>query len=305
MNPYRYCFLLILLLRCTAHIAAQIPDGYYVAAEGKSGAALKSALYRVIRNPDVLSYAELWTAFEATDALKTSKVWDIYSHKPHEGADYVFDFRHHRCGTIRKEGDCYNREHLLPRSWFQGATFLESDLFHIYPTDGYVNNRRGNLPFGEVGITIWESTNGSKIGQNTFGGYTQTVFEPIDEYKGDVARSYFYVVTAYEDQLHKWRSEQLGAEPYPGLSKWSLGLLLKWHREDPVSLKEVRRNEAIFRLQKNRNPYIDYPELVEYVWVESTKKSFLPETMPDSFRKIEYSPFERWLDRVTDKLLSR
>ncbi|MDD2513807.1 MAG: endonuclease [Proteiniphilum sp.] len=300
MNQRCYnCFALVVLLAFSIPLAAQIPDGYYARAEGMRGAELKSALFRVIREPAVLSYTEIWEAFEATDAHKNDKVWDIYSHEPRGGgATDGFDFRQHRCGSIRKEGDCYNREHLFPRSWFRGTSILESDLFHIYPTDGYVNNRRGNLPFGEVGIMNWESTNGSKVGQNTFGGYSKTVFEPIDEYKGDVARSYFYVVTAYEDHLHRWHSDQLGGDRYPGFSKWSLDLLLKWHREDPVSLKEVRRNEAIYRLQKNRNPYIDYPELVECVWGSSDSTLFCQEAMSDSFRAIEYSPFERWLERV-------
>lgn len=305
MNITRYYLYLFILLAVTAPLAAQIPDGYYTPAEGESGAALKSALFRVIGEPKVLSYKGIWGAFETTDAFKNGRVWDIYSHNPREGAAYSYGFRQHRCGTSRKEGDCYNREHLFPRSWFRGTVSLESDLFHIYPTDGYVNNRRGNLPFGEVGIISWESTNGSKVGQNTFGGYTRTVFEPIDEYKGDVARSYFYVVTAYEDQLHKWHSDQLERNRYPGFSKWSLALLLKWHREDPVSLKEVRRNEAIYRLQQNRNPYIDYPELVEYVWGNADNEPFHSEAMADSYREIEQSPFERWLDRIMGLITTR
>lgn len=197
--------------------------------------------------------------------------------------------------NFQKEGDCYNREHTLPRSWFKGSRLLESDLYHVYPTDGYVNNRRSNFPFGEVGISIWESTNGSKVGQNTFGNYTKTVFEPIDEYKGDIARTYFYMVTAYEDIVPLWRSDQLSESSYPGLSEWSLQLLLKWHRQDPVSLKEVRRNEEVSKIQGNRNPFIDYPQLVEYVWGADSSLAFEPDSLTDSFVLIEYSPFERWL----------
>ena len=183
----------------------------------------------------------------------------------------------------------------MPRSWFKGSRLLESDLYHVYPTDGYVNNRRSNFPFGEVGISIWESTNGSKVGQNTFGNYTKTVFEPIDEYKGDIARTYFYMVTAYEDIVPLWRSDQLSESSYPGLSEWSLQLLLKWHRQDPVSLKEVRRNEEVSKIQGNRNPFIDYPQLVEYVWGADSSLAFEPDSLTDSFVLIEYSPFERWL----------
>lgn len=305
MIIFRYFISLFILSVLTFSLVAQIPHGYYTQAEGRSGAALKSTLCSLIGDPKVLSYREIWDAFEYTDAFTNDKVWDIYSHAPGDAGAYSYDFRQHRCGTSRKEGDCYNREHLLPRSWFRGTAALESDLFHIYPTDGYVNNRRGNLPFGEVGIIYWESTNGSKVGQNTFGGYTRTVFEPIDEYKGDVARSYFYVVTAYEDELYRWNSDQTSRDRYPGFSKWSLELLLKWHREDPVSLKEVRRNEAVYKLQQNRNPYIDYPQLAEHVWGDADKEPFYSETIADSFREIEQSPFERWLEKIMGFMMTR
>src|SRR5690554_291792 len=286
-------------------LSAQVPEGYYAHARGKHGAVLKTALFEIIREPDVVSYSQLWKAFEKTDALRNKKVWDMYSDHPEEGATYHFDFRNNRCGSSRAEGDCFNREHSLPRSWFKGTKLLESDLFHLYPTDGYVNNRRSNLPFGKAGITYWESTNGSKVGQNTFGSYTKTIFEPIDEYKGDFARTYFYVVTAYEDKVHQWRSDQIGGSSYPGFSDWSLILLLKWHREDPVSLKEVRRNEEVYKIQKNRNPFIDYPELVEHVWGDTMTSQFQPEVLTDSFLEIECSPFERWLKGMSDLIKLR
>jgi hypothetical protein len=92
-----------------------------------------------------------------------------------------------------------------------------------------------------------------------------------------------------------WRSDQLSESSYPGLSEWSLQLLLKWHRQDPVSLKEVRRNEEVSKIQGNRNPFIDYPQLVEYVWGADSSLAFEPDSLTDSFVLIEYSPFERWL----------
>lgn len=295
MKYFPHSIFAVIYLFVSLSICAQVPDGYYAAAGGKTGAELKTALFRIIRNPRVVTYAQLWEAFEATDRQKNNKVWDMYSDHPEEGAAFLFDFKTSRCGTYRNEGDCYNREHTLPRSWFKGTPSLESDLFHLYPTDGYVNNRRGSLPFGEVGITYWESSNGSKIGQNTFGNYTKTIFEPIDAYKGDFARSFFYLVTAYEDKVPQWRSDQVGGSRYPGFSDWSLNLLLKWHREDPVSIKEVRRNEEVFKIQENRNPYIDYPELAEHVWGKFKTDNFQPEALSDSFLEIECSPFERWL----------
>lgn len=287
--------LVIFLLFYTSALHAQVPEGFYISADGKSGAELKTALFNIIKNPKVIAYSKLWEAFANTDTGKNNKVWDMYSDNPYGAADYYYDFRNNRCGTFKKEGDCYNREHALPRSWFRGTKLLESDLFNLYPTDGYVNNRRSNLPFGEVGIASWESTNGSKIGQNTIGNYSKTVFEPIDEYKGDFARTYFYLVTAYEDELASWSSDQVGVDPYPGFSDWSLELLLKWHREDPVSIKEVRRNKEVYKIQGNRNPYIDYPDLTEYVWGVLFDEAFTINSFSDSFYLIEYSPFERWL----------
>ena len=289
--------IILILLFISFSLHAQVPDGFYSSAEGKSGAELKTALFNTIRNPEVVAYSELWKAFEITDSRKNNTVWDMYSDKSVGSADYYFTFSTDRCGSYKKEGDCYNREHILPRSWIKGSRLLETDLYHVYPTDGYVNNRRGNLPFGEVGIITWESTNGSRIGQNTFGNYTKTVFEPIDEYKGDIARTYFYMVTAYEDIVPEWTSDQLGGSSYPCFNEWALGLLLKWHREDPVSLKEVRRNEEVSKIQGNRNPYIDYPELVEHVWGVNSSIAFESEKLINSFLLIECSPFERWLDQ--------
>lgn len=298
MNNLNNSILVVIFLCVSFSLTGQVPKGYYADINGKSGAELKTALYNIVKEPDVLPYSRLWQAFEVTDTRKDNTVWDIYSENLEVGALYYYDFKNNRCGLSRKEGDCYNREHTLPRSWFNDTPYMDSDLFHIYPTDGYVNNRRSNLPYGEVGITMWESSNGSKIGQNTFGSYTKTVFEPVDEYKGDLARTYFYLVTAYEDYLPGWSSEQAGGSKYPGLSDWSVELLLKWHHEDPVSIKEVRRNEEVYKLQGNRNPFIDYPDLAEHVWGTTSEIPFNLNMHVDSYMLIECSPFERWLESL-------
>lgn len=247
---------------------------YYSSVTGKKGSELKTALFEIIGNPDVLSYAEVWSAFEKTDVKADGSVWDMYSDNPGGKAAYSFSFHQKRCGTYRREGDCYNREHAIPQSWFKGASPMYSDLFHLYPTDGYVNNRRGNLPLGEVGIFSWESANGSRVGQNTSGNFVQTVFEPVDEYKGDFARTYFYMVTAYENDVADWRSPQIGGNSYPAIRSWALEMFLRWHREDPVSEKERNRNNAVFAIQNNRNPFIDHPELAEHVWGNKKDRAF-------------------------------
>ncbi len=271
----RFFISFALLLLATA-IFAQIPSGYYDSANGvKGGATLKTAFYQIIKNPDVVSYAELWRAFPKTDKRPDNgKVWDMYSDIPNGTPPYLYAFGTNQCSNYRQEGDCYNREHSFPASWFGKIAPMYNDLFQIYPTDGYVNNRRSNYPFGEVGIASWTSKNGSKVGQNTFGNYTATVFEPIDEYKGDFARTYFYMVTAYENRVANWKSAQLANNTYPAFSTWSKELLLKWHRMDPVSNKEIARNNAIYSIQKNRNPFIDFPKLAEYIWGNKTNEVF-------------------------------
>ena len=166
-------------------------------------------------------------------------------------------------GNYSKEGDCYNREHSFPQSWFNSQSPMQSDLFHVYPTDGYVNGRRASFPYGDVAVATWTSSNGSKLGTSAVNGYTGTVFEPIDEYKGDFARTYFYMVTRYKDIASGFNSDMLTGD---NLSTWAIDMLLTWSNDDPVSTKEIDRNNAIYDIQNNRNPYIDDPQYIDLVW---------------------------------------
>lgn len=253
-------------------LLAQIPPQYYDAARGKSGAALKTALHGVIKEGHTTrTYANLWDDFKETDRRADGKVWDMYSR-------CTFTFADDQCRTYRRICDCYNREHSFPKSWFSEEAPMYTDLFHLYPTDGYVNGRRRNYPFGEVDTATWDDSQSTgKLGSaKSELGYKGTVFEPADEYKGDFARTYFYMVTRYEDRVAGWYSSNSEARPtldstaYPALSSWTAGMLLRWHRQDPVSGKETDRNNIIYsRLQHNRNPFIDHPELAEYVWGDS------------------------------------
>lgn len=259
---------------------SQEPEGYYNSASGKSAATLKTALYQIIHTHTVLGYSDLWSAFYTTDKTTNGYVWDIYSDIPGRTPPYLYSFGTSQCGSYSGEGSCYNREHSFPKSWFGDAEPMYTDLFHIYPTDGYVNGKRANYPYGEVGTYTFKSKNGSKLGQCTFDGYTGTVFEPIDEYKGDLARTYFYMATCYEDKIADWVSNSeaqpvLSGNSYPAFKTWVINLLLKWDREDPVSQKEIDRNNAIYAIQGNRNPYIDHPELVEYIWGTKTDQAFV------------------------------
>lgn len=240
---------------------SQIPNGYYNSAQGLSGEQLREALHQIIKGHSTKSYDNLWNYYSSTDKKSNGKVWDMYSDKPTPA--YEFTFSTDQCGNYSAEGDCYNREHSFPKSWFNDASPMNSDLFHVYPTDGWVNNKRGNYPFGEVSSATWTSTNGSKVGNSSVSGYSGTVFEPIDEYKGDFARTYFYMVTRYKDVASGWNTDVLSGN---NLSGWAITMFLAWDENDPVSQKEVDRNNAVYGIQNNRNPYIDNPDYVDYVW---------------------------------------
>ncbi len=272
-------FLLFTYLLMSIFLFSQIPNGYYNGTENLSGAELKTKLYTIIHNHTVLSYSDLWSAFSHTDVDKyyenDGSVLDIYSENPYGADPYNFVFNTDQCGNYSGEGSCYNREHSFPKSWFNDASPMYTDLFHIYPTDGYVNSKRSNYPYGEVDSPTWTSQNGSKLGPCSAPGYTGTVFEPIDEFKGDLARTYFYMATCYEDQIASWETNTqysdavLDGTSFPCYEKWFLDLLLKWHKQDPVSQKEIDRNDSIYKIQGNRNPFIDHPEFVSRIW-EST-----------------------------------
>ncbi len=260
---------------------AQIPAGYYESAAGSRGSGLKTALFSIITDHTAESYDELWTDMQKTDAREDGKVWDMYS------STTDFTFRSDQCGNYGGEGDCYNREHSFPKSWFNDAKPMYTDLFHLYPTDGYVNNRRSNYPFGETNGENYKSDGGfSKLGKSTVSGYSGTVFEPADEYKGDFARSYFYMITCYEDRITGWDCDMLDGKKYPGFASWALGMLLRWAAEDPVSEKETARNNAVYGIQHNRNPYIDFPGLEQYVWGDKTGVEF----DPDNYEGGEVTP---------------
>lgn len=267
--------ILIFVLVLPLFAAAQIPAGYYDSANGLSGLTLKTALFNIIDGHTVISYSNLYSAYVTTDNLPTNKVWDMYSIKSDGTADYWFinsASNSDQCGSYSGEGDCYNREHSTPASWFNDASPMYSDLFNVYPTDGYVNNRRSNYPFGEVGSATYTSSNGSKVGSCSVTGYTGTVFEPIDSFKGDFARTYFYMATRYENIVSGWPANSTEcAAVYAGNSglvfkSWYITMLLSWCELDPVSLKEIDRNNAVYALQNNRNPYIDHPEWILSIW---------------------------------------
>ncbi|MCS7004554.1 MAG: endonuclease [Cytophagales bacterium] len=255
---------------------AQIPANYYNNAAGKSGAQLKTALWNIIKNPAAPSYSSLYTHYQKTDKKPNGKVWCMYSDVPGGTPPYEYSFSQN-CGTYTKEGDCFNREHSFPQSWFNSRMPMQSDLFHVYPTDGWVNSLRSNWPYGYVTTITHTTMNGSKLGKDNGArnyGYTGTVFEVIDAYKGDFARTQLYMAICYEDKLSSWVSNSnagsvLNGTAFPGFHSWYLNTLLEWHIKDPVSQKEIDRNNEVFKIQGNRNPLIDSPQFVQRIWFAS------------------------------------
>lgn len=255
---------------------AQVPAGYYYNADGLKKEQLKTALYQITAQAQMLGYGsgegKTWSGFLKTDLLTDNTVLDRYS-----GIERYFD------GTNAVEG--MNIEHSFPKSWWKGyENNAYRDLFHLYPSDGYTNTLKGNLPLGVVKQPATFDNGVSKIGLNSFGtDYTANCFEPADEYKGDFARSYFYIVTAYENFESWWTSPMLENNRWPVFNQWALSLLLEWHRNDPVSSLELERQENVYQIQGNRNPYIDYPELIEYIWGKDTLQSFSFPATTDPF----------------------
>lgn len=259
-------FLFISLISLFISVAlSQIPPGYYDDAAGLEGTALRLTLHDIIDDHDYILYGDIYDILDQTDMKPNGKVWDMYSDVPGGTPPYEYTFFEDECGNYNGEGICYNKEHSWPKSWFGGEVYpMHSDLFQIVPTDGYVNGMRSNYPFGEVGAANWTSQNGSKRGYCNYPGYFGIVFEPIDEYKGDFARGYFYMSTRYYGEDSGWPGSDMvdGAE----LKPWALAMLLEWHYEDPVSQKEIDRCNAVYNIQNNRNPFIDHPEYVSLIW---------------------------------------
>ena len=244
-------------------VDVSIPAGYYNGTSGLTGYALVVALHNIIKAHTALSYTFTATAFHNTDKRPNGNVWDVYSDVP--GGTPPYEFAFGPLGSGGSEGIAYNREHSFPQSWFGGSVLpMYSDLWIIYPTDSKVNGERGNFPYGVVGTATWTSLNGSKLGNSVSPGYGGTCFEPIDGYKGDLARSAFYVSSRYFNEDAGWPGS-------PATNKsqwlaWAANQYRQWSTNDPVSWKERARNAAIYEYQHNRNPFVDHPEFVGAIY---------------------------------------
>ena len=264
-------------------LLADMPRDYYPnSLEGNNGAELKTELHTLLKNHTRLPYGSrdynqiacTWTVFKKSDVRPNGKVWDMYSNNSYNFSN----------GAGATKG--MNIEHSVPKSWWgdaydETATPLTRfkydgsyDLHHLTPSDAAANTAKSNYPLGEVDSPLFD--NGvTKVGTGQANGRATNLFEPADEYKGDFARMYLYFVTCYQD--YSWKSSALSMfaqNSYPTLNAYGQSLLLKWHRQDPVSQKEIDRNNAVYSFQGNRNPFIDYPNMVEYIWGDSTNYEF-------------------------------
>ena len=278
-------FIAITIAAKTVTPAASLP-AYYESIDGKSAKSLFDAVHEVVKvGYSSLGYDGLWGAYQHTDLRDNGKIWDMYS-------DCSWTYKSDQCGSYSSECDCYNREHSIPKSWYGDTKSGPGcDIFHLVPTDGKVNGMRSNYAFGEVSSASY-TFDGAKLGSsksititngNTIAGNEGTsiscsankVFEPRDEYKGDFARGYFGAMIRWAGDHQSFTDGDGGkifSSSYAagsfGLTKYGVALLMKWHRQDPVSQKEIDRNNGIQQTQGNRNPFIDYPYLAEYIWGE-------------------------------------
>lgn len=274
--PIHRIFGVVLFILHVIFIQAQEPAGYYSNAYNRKTAELKTALYNIISPHTRLVYLALPSQFQKTDwDASANGYWDMYSNK--------------RQGTWSG----LNREHSMPKSWFGVASGSEDaydisvDLHNLYPSDPAANTAKSNYALGVVGSGVIFTNGVTKVGSNSYPGYNGTVFEPANEYKGDFARTYMYMVTCYENYSSVWTSvgtlSMLQRNTYPVLNTYAVSLLMDWHRADPVSAKEINRNNEVYKFQHNRNPFVDHPLLAEYIWgkfvgSEWNGTSELPET---------------------------
>lgn len=262
-----YSFFLLLVFTASF---AQIPSGYYSTATG-TGYTLKTQLYNIIKGHTDNGYAGLYTTYQTSDVdnfyENDGTVLDLYSENPSGTDPYNYSTgTTQRCGSYSVEGDCYNREHIIPQSVFNEQSPMVSDAHFITPTDGKVNGIRSNYPHGTVASATYTAQNGGKLGSSYVSGYSGTVFEPVNAFKGDIARMYLYFATRYENTVAGYSYAMFDGSSNKVFTTAFLNLLLAWHTQDPVSAREIARNNAIYARQNNRNPYIDHPEYVNQIW---------------------------------------
>lgn len=285
MKVKNYITLIISVL-CSSMLFAG-PGTYYNSIDtNKTCASLKTALFNLISsNTIVLPYGQVDNYYNQTD-LKPAEagggyvIVDRYCSENPNGVDYCsFRYPTNFCLTTPSDTlpcNCYNKEHVFPKSWWGTEVYpMYSDMHFIWPADNRINFYKSNFPIGYEKNAYYTSKNGTRVGASdpakNFGYSSSNIFEPIDTFKGDFARAYLYVVTRYQDSIINWLGRSTSAEvldgnKYPGLKSWILQLCVKWSKMDPPSAFEIKRNDSVYSIQGNRNPYIDHPNWVEKVF---------------------------------------
>lgn len=293
-------------------------ETYYASLLGKQESVLSEAVHDMIANPKVVSYYYgLQQAYAITDTDDEGFIIDMYSN-----CTGTFDNMWGESGGVETCGS-FNREHVLPKSWWRHDNAdvqpMYTDLMHVIPTNSEVNSARGAYPYSEVANPTTTFGNGSKVGNSTFPGYSNTAFEPADEYKGDLARIYFYMITCYNDVNFSQNTYPDGSTNVfsyiggkPVFTDFAKNLFLKWHRQDPVSDRERHRNDAVQAIQGNRNPFVDIPDLAEYIWGTRQGEMFtfganeptgLESTMDDIQIRVEQNRILLQMDGQADIVL--
>jgi len=249
---------------------AQIPEGYYSSLKGKKGAELKTAVYNIVKNANVLSYGSgkghTWWGFWTTDRNAEGYFIDRYS------AESEWEMS----TTQGAAGSGMNIEHSFPKSWWGGSSNQAyKDLYNLMPCKSKINSTKSNYPMGTV-VSGDKGNGWTKVGK---GSDSKWYWEPADPWKGDFARGYMYMATTYQN--FNWSGSSalqiLQQGTYPTLQKWAYTLFIKWAKADMPDATEIKRNEEVYKIQGNRNPYVDFPNLMEYVWGDSIDYAFDPE----------------------------
>ena len=272
MKTYRKLAFFVAILCSFACVWADIPPEYYKSADGKKKAELKTAFHNIIVPASVLDYGSgagrTWSGFYQTDRFNDNQVRDRYSYG-------VFYFPSGSSAQSASAASGMNIEHSFPKSWWGKIENLAyKDLFNLMPCEISINTAKSNYAMGVV-TTVKTSNGCTKVGKGSAGNKTANLWEPADEWKGDFARSYFYMVTAYSDLT--WTGEgltMLEQDEWPTLQPWAYELFVEWNRKDPVDDIERERNEAVYGIQGNRNPFVDFPNLAEYIWGDSVDYAF-------------------------------
>ena len=286
MKKHLLSFSVAVLCLLSANIfAEQMPSGYYDAINGKQDSILKGTLKTIIRPHTVIDYGS-----------GANKTWGVFYYSDRDSNGYCMDMYCDDWKLFGAPGSVVsgcNIEHSLANSWW-GASKSDQykDCYLLNPSNSTANSARSNYPLGKV-TNLVKTAGSLKIGTQHHDALNVDfyIFEPKDEYKGDFARTYFYVITCYGRDLYGnypdlpptskksgygWRLDNASVgskyamqnDNYLEFQPWEQEVLIQWHRQDPVSVKEINRADAVSNFQHNRNPFIDYPYLAEFIWGE-------------------------------------